>query len=87
MPLLLLKNIFKQALSSIKIYEYDFGGDGDKELIVTFDQQKINDKNDYDGITTIVYVYRYSKGLLQKIFDKEIMFYKTIIKPKYIEYY
>jgi hypothetical protein len=76
-----------ENFSSLKIYEFDFGGDGDKELVVVVDQQKINKRGDYDGQTTILYVYRYSKGQMQKLFEKEVMYYKTVIKKGYIEYY
>lgn len=76
-----------ENFSALKIYEFDFGGDGDKELVVVVDQQKINKRGDYDGQTTMLYVYRYSKGQLQKIFEKEVMYYKTVIKKSYIEYY
>ncbi len=76
-----------ENFSALKIYEFDFGGDGDKELVVVVDEQKINKRGDYDRQTTTLYVYRYSRGLIQKIFEKEVMYYKTVIKKNYIEYY
>jgi hypothetical protein len=54
---------------------------------VQVDQKKIGRNGDYSGETTILYVYQYSKGLLKKIFEKEIMMYQMIIKKDYIEFY
>jgi hypothetical protein len=60
-----------------QVYEYDFGGDGDKELIVV---------NDYKG-SSVLYVFAYARGIIQKLFEKEIFNNRTIIKPNYIEFY
>lgn len=79
--------ILGESFNSLKIYEFDFGSDSDKELVVMVDQTKFNKRGNLEGATTFLYVYRYSKGLIQKIFEKEIMYYKTIIKRNYIEYY
>jgi len=72
--------------SFMKMYEYDLGGDGDKELIVCVNQQEQTKSGD-DRETTLLYIYRYSKGMLEKMFEKEIKMYKTIIKKNYIEFY
>ncbi|MFT3747042.1 MAG: hypothetical protein QM768_01950 [Agriterribacter sp.] len=79
--------VLGESFNSLKIYEFNFGGDGDQELVVIVDQTKFNKRGKSEGSTTFLYVYRYSKGLIQKIFEKEIMYYKTIIKRNYIEYY
>jgi hypothetical protein len=76
-----------ENLDNVKIYEYDFGGEGDKELVVQVEEKKY-DRNDRSvGETTELFVYRYSKGMLQALFEKEIGQYKTIIKKDYIEFY
>jgi hypothetical protein len=72
----------------MKIYEYDFGGNGDKEIVVQVDLRKIAKNGDYyPGETTDLYVFRYSKGLIQKIFQKEIGLFTAVISPNYIELY
>ncbi len=60
-----------------QVWEYDFGGDGDKELIVV---------NDYKG-SSVLYVFAYSRGIIQKLYEKEIFNNRTILKPNYIEFY
>jgi len=37
--------------------------------------------------TTYLFVFAYSKGIIQKIFEKEIMTYKTKVNKDYIEFY
>jgi len=64
-------------ISDLVIYEYDFGADGDKEIIVI---------NEYSK-TAFLYVYSYRQGLIQKLFDKEVQSYKILVKQNYIEYY
>jgi len=60
-----------------QVWEYDFGGDGDKELIVV---------NDYKG-SSVLYVFAYSRGIIQKLYEKEIFNNRTVLKPNYIEFY
>jgi hypothetical protein len=60
-----------------QVYEYDFGGDGDKELIVV---------NDYKG-SSVLYVFAYARGIIQKLYEKEIFNNRTVVKPNYIEFY
>lgn len=60
-----------------QVWEYDFGGDGDKELIVV---------NDYKG-SSVLYVFAYSRGIIQMLYEKEIFNNRTILKPNYIEFY
>ena len=60
-----------------QVWEYDFGGDGDKELIVV---------NDYKG-SSVLYVFAYSRGIIQKLYEKEIFNNRTVVKPSYIEFY
>ena len=60
-----------------QVWEFDFGGDGDKELIVV---------NDYKG-SSVLYVFAYSRGIIQKLYEKEIFNNRTVIKPNYIEFY
>lgn len=63
-------------ITQLTIYEYDFGEDGDKEIVV------VNDFNE----TSYLFIYSYSRGIIQKLFEKEIMSNKTVIKKEYIEY-
>ena len=60
-----------------QVFEYDFGGDGDKELVVV---------NDYKG-SSVLYVFAYSRGIIQKLYEKEIFNNRTVVKPNYIEFY
>lgn len=62
------------AVSNLTIYEYDFSGDGDTEIVV------VNDFMD----TSFLFVFSYSKGLIQKIFQFEVSYYKTEISKDYI---
>ena len=59
------------------IYEYDFAGDGDYELVVVNDFKK----------TSFIYIYSYSRGIIQELFEKEILYNRTVLKKDYIEYY
>ena len=59
------------------IYEFDFGGDGDNEIVVINDYMK----------TSFIFIYSYSKGVIQKLFQKEILYNKIVLKKDYIEYY
>ena len=60
-----------------QIVEYDFGGDEDKELVVI---------NDFKG-TSVLFVFAYSRGIVQKLYEREVFNNKTIIKKYYIEIY
>jgi hypothetical protein len=82
-----LRTNVSENLDNVKIYEYDFGGEGDKELVVQVDQKKIGRNGDFAGETTVLYIYRYAKGMLQALFEKEVGQYKTILKKDYIEFY
>jgi hypothetical protein len=64
-------------ISNLTIYEYDLGGDGDKEIIVINEFSK----------TAFLFIYSYGRGMIQKLFDKEVMYYRTVIKKNYIEFY
>lgn len=64
-------------ITKLAIYEFDFGADGDLELVVV---------NDYKG-TSSLFIFSYSKGIIKKLFEKEIKYNKVIIKKDYIEYY
>jgi len=64
-------------ISKVTIYEYDFGNDGDKEIIV------VNEFMD----TAFIFAYSYGRGMAQKIFEKEVLYYRTVVKPNHIEYY
>ena len=64
-------------ISHLTIYEYDFSGDGDSEIVV------VNDFMD----TSFLFVFSYSKGLIQKTFQYELSYYKTEIDKDYIIYY
>ena len=64
-------------ITNLKIYEYDLADDGDKEIII------VNEFMD----TAYLYIYSYEKGMKEKLFEKEIGLYKTVIKSNFIEYY
>jgi hypothetical protein len=64
-------------ITKMSIYEYDFGGDGDNEIVVVNDIMK----------TSFIFIYFYSKGIIKELFEKEITNYRTILKKDYIEYY
>ena len=61
----------------VNIYEFDFGSDGDNEIVVV---------NDF-GKTSFMYIYSYSKGIIKELFETEIKNNRTVIKKDYIEYY
>ena len=64
------------AILNLTVYEYDFSGDGDVELVV------INDFMD----TSYLFIFSYSRGLIEKIFQYEVSYYKTEIDENYIVY-
>ena len=64
-------------ITELTVYEFDFSADGDLELVVI---------NDFKA-TAFLYVFSYSKGIIQKLFEKEIKSDKVVIKKDYIEYY
>jgi hypothetical protein len=72
-----LEQIVGEDITKMTIYEFDFGGDGDKEIVVV---------NDYNQ-TSFIFIYSYSRGMIQKLFEKEIMNYRTVLKIDYIEFY
>ena len=72
-----VKQIVGDDITRLTIYEYDFGADTDIEIVVV---------NEYKG-TASLFIFSYSKGIIQKLFEKEIKLNKVIIKKDYIEYY
>lgn len=72
-----LRQVVGDDITRLTIYEFDFNADGDLELVVV---------NDFRG-TSFLYVFSYSRGIILKLFEKEIKFDKIIIKKDYIEYY
>jgi hypothetical protein len=72
-----VRQIIGEDITRLTIYEFDFGADGDLELVAV---------NDFKG-TSYLYIFRYSRGIIQKMFEKEIKYDKVIIKKDYIEYY
>lgn len=64
-------------ITKLTIHEFDFNADGDLELVVV---------NDFNG-TAFMYIFSYSRGIILKLFQKEIKYDKVIIKKDYIEYY
>jgi len=66
-----------QDITRLTIYEFDFNADGDLELIAV---------NEFKG-KAYLYIFSYSKGIILKLFEKEIRSDKVIIKKDYIEYY
>ena len=59
------------------VTEFDFGGDEDMEIVVV---------NEYKG-TSVLYVYAYARGIIQKLYEREIFNNRTVIKQDYIELY
>ena len=66
-----------EDVTILTINEFDFGADGDLELVVI---------NDYKG-TSYLFIFSYSRGISQKLFEKEIKNNQVTIKKDYIEYY
>ncbi len=66
-----------ETITNATIFEFDFGGDGDKELVVV---------NDHKG-TSVLHVFAYARGIIQPLFQKEIFNNRTLIKANYIELY
>lgn len=66
-----------ESITSAAVYEFDFGEDGDMELVVV---------NDLKG-TSVLYVFAYARGIIQKLFEKEIFNNRTVVKTDYIELY
>lgn len=64
-------------ITRLNIYEYDFGGDGDMEIVAV---------NEYKG-TAFLQVCSYSKGIIQEFFKKEIKSNRVLLSKDYIEYY
>ena len=69
--------------SKMIIYEFDFGGDGDNEIVVV----SILPGTGTSKETCWLNIYRYGKGIIEKLFEKEIMDNRTAIKKTYIEFY
>ncbi len=72
-----LRQVVGDDITRLTIYEFDFNADGDLELVVV---------NDFRG-TSFLYVFSYSRGIILKLFEKEIKTDKIIIKKDYIEHY
>jgi hypothetical protein len=64
-------------ITRLNIYEYDFSADGDMEIVAV---------NEYKG-TSFLFVFSYSKGIIQELFKKEIKNNKVLISKNYLEYY
>jgi hypothetical protein len=72
-----VRQIVGDDITRLNIYEYDFGADGDVEIVAV---------NEYKG-TSFLFVFLYSKGIIQELFKKEIKNNKVLISKDYIEYY
>ncbi len=72
-----VKEMIGNDITTLTIYEFDFGGDNDFEIVVV---------NDYKS-TSSLFIYSYSRGIIQKLFEKEIKSNKILIRKDYIEYY
>jgi hypothetical protein len=70
-----IEQVVGDDITQLAIYEYDFGLDGDNEIVIV---------NDYKG-TSYMFIYSYSRGIIQELFEKEIMNNKTTLKKEYIE--
>ncbi len=65
------------TITNATVYEYDFGGDEDKELVVV---------NDHKG-TSVLLVFAYARGIIQKLYQKEIFNNRTVLEENYILIY
>jgi len=72
-----VRQVVGDDISQLAIYQFDFGADGDLELVVV---------NEFKG-TAFLYIYSYSRGIILKIFEKEVKSDKINIKNNYIEYH
>lgn len=66
-----------ETITNASIYEYDFGGDADKELVVV---------NDHKG-TSVLIVFAYARGIVQKLYQREIFNNRTVLEQNYILIY
>jgi hypothetical protein len=64
-----------ELASLFEVYEYDFGGDGDKELVLL----------SYSEYSPGIIIVSYSKGNSSLMLHEEISSEKTIIRQNYIE--
>ena len=72
-----VRQIVGDDITRLNIYEYDFGADGDVEIVAV---------NELKG-TSFLFIFSYSKGIIQELFKKEIKNNKVLISKDYIEYY
>jgi len=73
----ILRENIGDDITTLNIYQFDFGADSDAEIVVV---------NEYKG-SAFLLIYSYSRGIIQKVFEKEIKFNKVVIRKDYIEYY
>ncbi|HEC42467.1 MAG TPA: hypothetical protein ENI20_06530 [Bacteroides sp.] len=66
-----------ETITNLTIFEFDFAGDEDNELVIV---------NDFKG-TSVLYVFAYARGIIQKLYQKEVFNNRTVIKTNYIEMY
>ena len=66
-----------ESITNLTVFEFDFAADDDRELVVV---------NDFKG-TSYLYVFAYARGIIQKLYEKEIFNNRTLIKTNYIEMY
>jgi hypothetical protein len=66
-----------EDITKLAVYEFDFGADGDKEIVV------VNSLNQ----TSWLMIYTYSRGIIQKLLEKEISTDRTVLKKDFIELY
>lgn len=64
-------------IDSLFVYSYDFGNDGDLELIAV---------NKFMG-TTYVTIFRYASGMIERLFELEVKNYRAVLKKDYLEFY
>lgn len=64
-------------ITSLTVYEFDFNGDGDNQIVVVNDFME----------TSYLFIYNYGRGVIEKILEREIANYKIVIKKDYVEFY
>ena len=72
-----IEALIGDRITIAEVTEFDFGGDEDKEIVIV---------NEYKG-TAVLYVFAYARGIIQKLYEREIFNNRTVIQQNYIELY
>lgn len=72
-----LKQVIGSEINLMSVYEFDFGGDNDYEIVITNRNKE----------TTDLHIFLYSKGIIQELFKLDAGNNKTVLRKNYIEYH